>query len=185
LKRTLVGDILLVRDKEVLPALRLYAVIGVIHFIFRKRFLMLSFEPERARAEGMSLRGWDFLFYILFGFVVTSFIHIGGVLMIFSYLIVPAICANILAQSLRLRLLVGWLTAALASVAGLYVSCQHDLPMGASIVCALGAALLLVAGGARLTRKKAQQGRAEGVVSGSQSGHAEGVQQTSPGQRPE
>src|SRR5215813_12114764 len=122
LKRTLVGDILLVRPGEVFRAFGLYAVIGVIHFIFRKRFLMLSFEPERAVAEGVSVRGWDFLFYVLFGFVVTSFVHIGGVLMIFSYLIVPAVCANLLAQSLRNKLIIGWLTATIASIAGLYVS---------------------------------------------------------------
>jgi zinc/manganese transport system permease protein len=156
LKRTLVGDILLVRPIEIFPTFGLYIVIGIVHFIFRKKFQMLSFEPERALAEGMSVRGWDFLFYILFGFVVTSFLHVGGVLMIFSYLIVPAVCANILAQSLRVKLLVGWLTATLASIAGLYVSCKHDLPMGASIVCALGASLLLVAGGARLGRRKPQ-----------------------------
>jgi zinc/manganese transport system permease protein len=144
LKRTLVGDILLVQRGEVLRAFGLYAVIGVIHFIFRKRFLMISFEPERAIAQKVSVKWWDFLFYMLFGFVVTSFVQIGGVLMIFSYLIVPAVCANLLAQTLRVRLLIGWLTATLPSVVGLYFSYQHDLPTGASIVCALGAALLLV-----------------------------------------
>jgi len=144
LKRTLVGDILLVQPREVFPAFGLYAVIGIIHFIFRKRFLMISFEPERAAAAGVSVRAWDFLFYVLFGFVVTSFVHIGGVLMIFSYLIVPAVCANVLAQSLKAKLLLGWITATLSSIAGLYLSYKHDLPTGASIVCALGAALLLV-----------------------------------------
>src|SRR5215471_372872 len=122
LKRTLVGDILLVRSGEVFRAFGLYAVIGIIHFIFRKKFLLISFEPERAVQQGISIRGWDFLFYVLFGFVVTSFVHIGGVLMIFSYLIVPAVCASLLGQSLSARLVIGWLIATLASVAGLYVS---------------------------------------------------------------
>ncbi|HWX22586.1 MAG TPA: metal ABC transporter permease [Candidatus Binatia bacterium] len=153
LKRTLVGDILLVQKGEVFRAFGLYVVIGVIHFIFRKRFLMISFEPERALAEKVSVRGWDFLFYMLFGFVVTTFVRIGGVLMIFSYLIVPAVCANLLARTLRVRLLVGWLTATLASVAGLYVSYKSDLPTGASIVCCLGGALLLVMLGARFLRR--------------------------------
>jgi zinc/manganese transport system permease protein len=144
LKRTLVGDILLVQKGEVFRAFGLYALIGVIHFIFRKKFLLISFEPERAAAQGVSIRGWDFLFYVLFGFVVTSFVHIGGVLMIFSYLIVPAVCASLLGQSLGVRMVIGWLTATIASMAGLYVSYKNDLPTGASIVCALGAALLLV-----------------------------------------
>src|SRR5436190_22729573 len=115
LKRTLVGDILLVQPGEVLRAFALYAVIGFIHVLFRKRFLMISFEPERALAEGVSVRAWDFLFYVLFGFVVTSFVRIGGVLMIFSYLIVPAVCANFLAESLGARIAIGTATAAVAS----------------------------------------------------------------------
>ena len=153
LKRTLVGDILLVQPGEVLRAFALYAVIGTFHLVFRRKFLMISFEPDRALAEGVSVRGWDFLFYVLFGFVVTSFVRIGGVLMIFSYLIVPAVCANLLVESLKAKLLVGWLTATTASVVGLYASYKLDLPTGAAIVCALGGALLLVAVAAGFRRK--------------------------------
>jgi zinc/manganese transport system permease protein len=144
LKRTLVGDILLVQSGEVFRAFGLYVVIGIIHIICRKKFLMISFEPERALKEGVSVRGWDFLFYVLFGVVVTSFVRIGGVLMIFSYLIVPAVCANLLAQSLKVRLAIGWVMATVPSMVGLYFSYKYDLPTGASIVCALGAALLFV-----------------------------------------
>jgi len=153
LKRTLVGDILLVQPGEVLRAFALYAVIGFIHVLFRKRFLMISFEPERALAEGVSVRGWDFLFYVLFGFVVTSFVRIGGVLMIFSYLIVPAVCANFLVDSLKAKLFVGWLTATASSIVGLYASYQLDLPTGAAIVCALGGALLCVSVASRFGAK--------------------------------
>jgi len=149
LKRTLVGDILLVQPGEVLRAFALYVVIGVVHLLFRRKFLLISFEPERAEAEGLPVRAWDFLFYALFGFVVTSFVRIGGVLMIFSYLIVPAVCANLMVDSLKAKLFVGWLTATTASIVGLYASYKLDLPTGAAIVCALGAALLLVAGAAR------------------------------------
>ena len=145
--------LLLVQPGEVLRAFALYAVIGFVHLVFRKRFIMISFEPGRAMAEGMSVRGWDFLFYVLFGFVVTSFVRIGGVLMIFSYLIVPAVCANFLVDSLKAKLLVGWLTATTASIAGLYASYKLDLPTGAAIVCALGGALLVVAVTARFGRK--------------------------------
>ncbi|HTL18922.1 MAG TPA: metal ABC transporter permease [Patescibacteria group bacterium] len=157
LKRTLVGDILLVQKGEVFRAFGLYVIIGVIHFIFRKKFLLISFEPEQATAQGINIRGWDFLFYVLFGFVVTSFVHIGGVLMIFSYLIVPAVCASLLGNSLRMRMLIGWLTATMASMVGLYVSFKSDLPTGASIVCALGAALLSVLMVARLFRRASGQ----------------------------
>jgi zinc/manganese transport system permease protein len=154
LKRTLVGDILLVQKGEVFRAFGLYVVIGVIHFVFRRKFLLISFEPEQAIAQQINVRAWDFLFYVLFGFVVTTFVHIGGVLMIFSYLIVPAVCASLIGNSLLMRMLIGWLTATLASIAGLYVSFKSDLPTGASIVCALGGALVLVLLGSRLAGRR-------------------------------
>ena len=153
LRHTLVGDLLhLQKPGDVLKPFALYVVIGAVHFAFRRQFFLLSFEPERAVREGLSIRWWDFVFYALFGAVVTTFVQIGGVLMVFSYLIVPAVCANFLARKLSSLLLIGWLIATLASVLGLYGSYKFDLPTGAAIVCSLGAALVLVAIVARFRR---------------------------------
>ena len=154
IKRTLIGDVLTVSPTQIGKTFVLFVVIGVIHFVFREKFLAMSFEPERAVAEGMSIRFWDFWFYVLFGFVVTSFVQIGGVLLVFSYLIVPAVCANFLVERLSARLLFGWLTATIASVVGLYCSYQFDLPTGAAIVCVLGACLLLTGFGAGFLRQR-------------------------------
>ncbi len=153
LRHTLVGDLLhLQKPGDVLKPFALYVVIGAVHFIFRRQFFLLSFEPERAVTEGLSIRWWDFIFYALFGAVVTTFVQIGGVLMVFSYLIVPAVCANFLARKLSSLLLIGWLIATLASVLGLYGSYKFDLPTGAAIVCSLGTTLVLVAIVARFRR---------------------------------
>ncbi len=143
LRRTLVGEVLLVRPGEVLRTFALFVAVGAVHVVFRRQFVLLSFDPERGRSEGLRLWWWDFLFYVLFGVVVTSFVRMGGVLLVFSYLIIPAVCANLLATSLRVRLAVGWSIATLSSVAGLYASYRLDLPTGAAVVCALGLALLL------------------------------------------
>jgi zinc/manganese transport system permease protein len=117
----------------------------VVHFIFRKKFLAISFDHEAAGVSGMRVKWWDFLFYALFGLVVTSFVQIGGVLLVFSYLIIPAVCANYLAMRVSMLLLIGWITAALSSVIGLYIAYERDYPTGAAIVCVLGAALILAA----------------------------------------
>ncbi len=146
LRHTLVGDLLhLQKPGDVFKPFALYLVIGAVHYVFRRQFFLLSFEPDRAAAEGLSTRWWDFVFYALFGAVVTTFVQIGGVLMVFSYLIVPAVCANFLARKLGSLLLIGWLVATLASVLGLYGSYKFDLPTGAAIVCSLGVALVIVA----------------------------------------
>ena len=154
LKKTLVGDVLTVTWAQVWKTFALYVVIAVVHFIFRKKFFLLSFEPQRAKADGMSIRWWDFLFYALFGLVVTSFVQIGGVLLVFSYLIVPAVCAALLAARLRVMLLIGWLIATAGGIAGLFASWHFNFPTGSAIVCVLGIALVLTGIVARFMRKQ-------------------------------
>lgn len=153
LQRTLVGDLLTVTPPQIGRTAALYAVIGVVHFIFRKQFIKLSFDHDHAAKGGWSVHFWDFLFYALFGLIVTSFVQVGGVLMVFSYLIVPAACATFLVNSLLVRLLVGWCVATLASMVGLYASFELDVPTGAAVVCALGGALLLTGIAAPLLRR--------------------------------
>ena len=143
LQKTLVGDLLTINWHEIWTAGALYAVVGLIHFVFRRRFIALSFDHDHSGVSRMSVRLWDFLFYALFGLVVTSFVHVGGVLLVFSYLIVPAVCAAYLADSFRVMLAIGWVTATACGIAGIGVATQLDLPIGAAIVCVLGLALLL------------------------------------------
>src|SRR5580765_1416588 len=71
LKDMLVGNILAVSWGDVGKTALLYAAIGAFHYVFRHKFLMISMDPQRAEREGVSLRLWDFLFYMSFGFVVT------------------------------------------------------------------------------------------------------------------
>lgn len=144
LQKTLVGDLLTVSWSGIGKTAALFGVIGVIHFVFRRRFLALSFDREKALSE-RGARLWDFLFYALFGLVVTSFLRVGGVLLVFSYLIVPAVCGAYLTRTLARSLAVGWLAAMSASLGGLYASYALDVPTGAAVVCALGVVLALVA----------------------------------------
>jgi len=143
IKNMLVGNILLVTPGDVWKCFGLFILVGVFHFAFRKRFLVVSFDREAAYRQGWSVRFWDFLFYASFGVVVTSFVRIAGVLLIFTYLIVPAVCGISLAASLRNRLLIGWLLSLLGGIAGLFLSFYSDLPSGAAIVCVFGAVLIL------------------------------------------
>src|ERR1043166_5553205 len=154
LQRTLVGEVLLVQPQQVLGDFVLFLFIAGIHYLYRDKFFALSFDPDRAQREGWSERGWDFLFYALFGWVVTSFVEIGGVLLVFSYLIVPAVCANFLATRFRVLLAIGWSVATLGSVAGLFASYQWDFPTGAAIVCVLGALLVIAAAAAKLLNRR-------------------------------
>src|SRR5712691_3168908 len=144
IKNMLVGNILLVTPREVWERFALFLAVGLLHFILRKNFLLVSFNRDAAYVKGLRVRWWDFLFYAAFGLVVTSFVRIAGVLLVFSYLIVPAVCGINLAGSLSRRLLIGWLIALIGGVGWLFLSFWWDLPSGAAIVCTFGALLILV-----------------------------------------
>ena len=77
---------------------------------------------------------WDFLFYALFGVVITSSTHVAGVLMVFSFLIVPSILGQVFFKTIRGRLLFGWSLSTVLSVFGMYASFKLDVPVGALIV---------------------------------------------------
>ncbi len=154
LQRSLVGELLVVRHTEVMKTFALFVVIGIVHFMFRKKFFAISADPDRAAGSGINVRWWDFVFYMLFGLVVTSFVHIGGVLLVFSYLVVPAVCATYLVNSVVARFAVGWVIATLASVVSLFITAKADLPIGAAIVCVLGIALVLTTLAAKLFKQK-------------------------------
>ncbi|PYL13772.1 MAG: metal ABC transporter permease, partial [Verrucomicrobia bacterium] len=142
IKNMLVGNILLVTPREVWERFVLFVAVGVFHFILRKNFLLVSFDRDGAYQKGLRVRWWDFLFYAVFGLVVTSFVRIAGVLLVFSYLIVPAVCGINLATRISHRLLIGWMIAWVGGIAGLFLSFWWDLPSGAAIVCTFGALLI-------------------------------------------
>ena len=87
------------------------------------------------------------------GIRFPSFVHIGGVLLVFTYLVVPAVCATYLVNSVPARFAVGWAIATAASVVSLFITAKADLPIGAAIVCVLGVVLVLVVVPSRLLRK--------------------------------
>jgi zinc/manganese transport system permease protein len=144
LKDMLVGNILAVSWHEVRKTAVLYGVIGLFHYVFRKRFLLISSRPAEAERQGINVRLWDFLFYASFGFVVTSSVSIAGVLLVFCYLIVPSVGAMLFAERIGTRLAIGWTMGTLVSALGVYMSVLLDLPTGAAIVCTFGAVLVIM-----------------------------------------
>ena len=155
LRGMLVGSILSVSGAEVVKVAALYSAVGVFHWLCRRPFLLISVDPAGAYREGLAVRWWDFFFYASFGVVVTSSVRIGGVLLVFSYLIVPALAGIILGGRLRARLLIGWAFGTAVSVLAMVASAWLDLPTGATVVCAFGLCLLVLAAVAAATGQRA------------------------------
>ena len=128
LKEALVGELLWVSWSDVLRTLCIYSVVAIVHWIFRARFLRSSFEHSDSSSF------WDFLFYALFGVVITSSTSIAGVLLVFSFLIVPSVMSTLFFKKISHRLAFGWISGAIVSFIGMWLSYVLDLPVGALLV---------------------------------------------------
>jgi zinc/manganese transport system permease protein len=149
----LVGNLLAVGPRDVLTMAGLYAVVGVLHWFWRKPFLAISTQHGPHATHGYNLKFWDFLFYGSFGMVVTSSVAIAGVLLVFSVLIVPAVAAKLFADRISTRLIIGWVLGAVVSLAGIASSYHFDTPTGATVVCMFGLALCVLASMRGLLRR--------------------------------
>ncbi len=129
IKELLIGQILWVTWPEVLKTTCIYSVVGLVHYVFRRQLLNASFK-----GSGQVKAIWDFLFYALFGVVITSSVSIVGVLQVFAYLIVPSIVSTLFFKSIQARLLFGWGLGIVLSVIGMGLSYVWDYPSGAFIV---------------------------------------------------
>ena len=151
IKDILVGSLLWVTWPVIARLAGVYVVLGLFHWVLRRRFLTISFQPETALANGWSIRWWDFLFYLTFGIVITFSVPIAGVLLVFSFLVVPAAIAFQFTRRIGALAVVSWVAGAAASAAGLLVSFHYDLPTGPIIVCMFGLLLLVAVAVRRLT----------------------------------
>lgn len=145
IKQLLIGSILTVTAQDVGLLAAGYALIGIVHAAFRRPLLETSFHPMLAAAHRRNVLLWDVFFYGSFAVVVTSSVRIAGVLLVFSYLIVPAALASLFASSLRTRLLLAWAIGSMVTAVGLAASWEWDLPTGPAIVSAFGAAAAALA----------------------------------------
>lgn len=131
LKQILTGNILTSGLKDVALIVPVYAAVGLLHWLLSSRL------------TGLPLLLWETVFYATFGIVVTSSVAIAGVLLVFSFLIIPAAIGLMFAHTLAAQLLIGWIAGTLVSAAGLAASFFFDLPTGAAMVCAFGMSLAL------------------------------------------
>lgn len=144
LKTLLDGQILLVSDRGVVEHTAIvYALVLAAVTLLWKPIRRIS-EGEADAPRGLALVFCDFVFYALLGFVVASSVKIAGVLVVFTWLVMPAVIATMwigrLTPSLLVAVPIGWV----GSLIGMYVSLKADpdlggWPTGASIVITFGA----------------------------------------------
>lgn len=141
-KYILVGNLIAVSPADVLKMAALYAGVGILHWLWRDKFFAITKDAHAAESAGLPVRWWDFIFYALFGVVVTSSVEIAGVLLVFSYLVIPSVISILFFDDTARRLALGWAVGAVVSVAAIALSYAYDTPTGATIVSLFGLALL-------------------------------------------
>ncbi len=146
IKEILTGAILWVHWPDIARIAVVYVVVGAIHYLFRKRFTQLT-DHYRTGALNTRDRWWDFLFYLTFGLVIVLSVRIAGILLVFSFLVVPTSIAALYSNTWSGRLVFGWVVGVIVTVLGLYFSYVWDMPSGPAIVVLLGLFLIALAAG--------------------------------------
>lgn len=160
IKEALVGSILWVNWSTIPGLLAVFLLVGLFHWWLRRRFFTISLDPDAATGLGWRTRRWDFLFYASFGVAITVAVPLAGVLLVFTFLVVPAAIAFLFTRRPAPLLAISWTSAAIACAAGLLLSFKLDLPTGPLIVCSFAVVLLLAGVAARFAPSPGTPGAA-------------------------
>lgn len=145
MEHMLTGSILWASWNDILFCGVLFGAVGLFHWIFRKRFQELSRTYNSCHKRMKQESFWDFMFYLSMGLVITFSVKIAGVLVIFSFLIIPATLSAFFSQSWKKRLFITWGIGIVCILLGLVFSYSLDFSCGPSVVSFLGLALILAA----------------------------------------
>jgi zinc/manganese transport system permease protein len=117
-------------------------LIGGLHFFSKDSIQALS-QPYKNLPENTPMHaGEEFLFYSSLGLVIVFSVEKAGIFLVFSYLIIPAVCAALFSNNMKIQFYMGTSIALTMSVIGLTLSYLLDLPTGATLVCSFGVVFL-------------------------------------------
>ncbi len=142
----LFGSAVVVDPKEVyiVPAVAIVAIL--IHWIFFKDFIFVSFDPETARLFKYPVRILNTVLLLTVGVVIAVTTRALGALPVFALVVLPALTALFLTERLNLVFAFSVLLGVLSAVLGYYFSFVLSLPTGASITTCASLFFLLGTG---------------------------------------
>ncbi len=144
IQEVLFGSILSVNLSQITDTFVVFGALIILHAIYHKRFFELTegFETRNIDKKGFNI--WNFLFYISIGLSIVFAVRISGVIPVFSYLIIPSVCAIILSRSNKAVVIIAMLVSFIGTFIGLNISFHFDFPAGSSIVATLGGIFIFV-----------------------------------------
>ena len=154
ISEVLFGSLFTVTSAQIMIMAGAFGLIGLVHIIFRKKFFELTEKFENHQAEHIGVFNlWNFLFYLSIGLAIVLAVRAGGVIPVFSYIVVPPVSAILLTRKKGSLVLIAMLVSIVGSFFGIYFSTHFDFPAGSSVVAILGV-IFLAAAGVRLLRGK-------------------------------
>src|SRR5688572_8270901 len=142
------GNILGITRLDTMILLAVAVPVLLVHAVFYKEFLFVSFDRETARTFGYNVRFWNLLLYFTLGVVIAYAMQFAGVMLVFNFLVLPAVTGLLLAQGMRGIFSVAIGSALAAALFGFSLSVPFDLPSGPTIIAVSGA-IALAAWGVR------------------------------------
>jgi ABC-type Mn2+/Zn2+ transport system permease subunit len=146
------GNILGITRVDTLVLLAVAVPVLLVHVIFYKEFLFVSFDRETARTLGYNVTFWNLLLYFTLGVVIAYAMQFAGVMLVFNFLVLPAVTGILLARSMGTIFTVAIVSALLAALIGFSLSVPFDLPSGPAIIAVSGMIALAAWGVRKLAR---------------------------------
>jgi zinc/manganese transport system permease protein len=142
-QQILSGSLLWTSWRQIITSLVVFSAIGFVFYLTRKPIVEISNGYGKGSAGGLRVIFWDFIFYVLLGVVITLSVQVGGVVVVFAYLIIPATISAIFSQRLGTQLITIWSASTAASISGLLLAYYLDFSIGPAIALFLGLELII------------------------------------------
>lgn len=130
----LFGDILAVGPLDLLIVGGLTVVVVAVVMARLRPLVLLTLNPDLARAEGLPVRMYHYLFVCLLALVVTAGLKVVGIILVSALIVIPPAAARNVAQTFSAMLALSALLGLVSSLTGVVASYQLDTPTGPTIV---------------------------------------------------
>jgi len=134
LAHILFGELLGITTTDLAWQFIALVIVGIIAFVGRRPFLLLSVDDGLARTSGFSARLFHNVMLVMVAITVIASFQTVGTLLVLGMLIAPAATGSLFARRIESMMLIAALVGSLSTYIGLLVSYHYDLAAGASIV---------------------------------------------------
>lgn len=122
------GSIVTISISDFYGMIAVFAVVAAIHGLLYKQFLFVSFDRDVAATQGYRVRFWELLFYLVLGITISFSIQRAGLLLVFGYLVIPAVSGLVVARRMSTAFGVAIITSVISTFIGFCWSLKSELP---------------------------------------------------------